>query len=358
MSAPLRPRSLPVLTLAALLSGCGGGATTSPSRPAAEPAPPAAQPAPPQTGPFLWEVSGGGAAAPSYLFGTVHIGVSSGELPELVWERLRSADVFVMEADVRAVDPMQMMRLGMLPEGESLEEMLGEAYWDALVAALPTVPAKALDRFQPWMITTMLTIDTSDTRMLDMELLQFADGSSKELEFLESAEEQLTMLAGTADVADLKELLDDLDTARAEMQQLVAAYRAGDLEKVTSHIIDPEELRKNPDALEAILFARNRAWIPKLVPLLERGGAFVAVGLGHYPGDQGVLELLRGRGFDVRRVGIGTPALIPERQLPSEDAAPPDEAAAGSPEARVGAGVLRPSHASLPPVPEAALRRL
>lgn len=343
-------RSLPLLTLAALLGGCGGGAASAPAPPPApEPAPPA--PEVPETGPFLWEVTGPAAAAPSYLFGTVHIGVSSGELPDPVWEALRGADVFVMEADVRAVDPLEMMRIGMLPEGESLKEMLGEQHWNTLVAALPNVPARALDRFQPWMVTTMLTIDTSDPRMLDMELLQFAEGSGKELAFLESAEEQLTMLAGTADFDDLIELLADVESARADMRALIEAYRGGDLDAVTARIIDPEQLAEDPDALEDILFRRNRAWIPKLVPVLERGNAFVAVGLGHYPGDQGVLDLLRREGFTVRRVGLGTPALVPQRPIP--EAQP--EAPESQPEAAFGS---RAPHANLPRIPEANLHRL
>jgi uncharacterized protein len=343
-------RSLPLLTLAALLGGCGGAAASAPApQPAPEPAPPA--PEVPETGPFLWEVTGPAAAAPSYLFGTVHIGVSSGELPDPVWEALRAADVFVMEADVRAVDPLQMMRLGMLPEGESLKEMLGEERWNTLVAALPNVPARALDRFQPWMVTTMLTIDTSDPRMLDMELLQFAEGSGKELVFLESAEEQLTMLAGTANLEDLIELLADVESARADMRALLDSYRAGDLDAVTARVIDPEELAEDPDALEDILFRRNRAWIPTLVPLLERGNAFVAVGLGHYPGDQGVLDLLQREGFTVRRVGLGTPALVPPRPIPESQ----PEAPESQPEVSSSSGA---AHAHLPRVPGAALRPL
>ena len=46
---------------------------------------------------------------------------------------------------------------------------------------------------------------------------------------------------------------------------------------------------------------RNRAWLEKLAPDLEQGGLFLAVGAGHYAGEAGLVELLRARGFVVRR---------------------------------------------------------
>jgi uncharacterized protein YbaP (TraB family) len=52
----------------------------------------------------------------------------------------------------------------------------------------------------------------------------------------------------------------------------------------------------------ALIDARNRAWMDVLVPQLELGGVFAAFGALHLPGETGVIELLRARGFEVTRL--------------------------------------------------------
>ena len=70
-----------------------------------------------------------------------------------------------------------------------------------------------------------------------------------------------------------------------------------------------EQYRPDLDAAalnEAMMFdildGRNRTWMPGLSSELSRGGAFVAVGALHLPGEGGLVELLRGRGFTVTRI--------------------------------------------------------
>lgn len=57
---------------------------------------------------------------------------------------------------------------------------------------------------------------------------------------------------------------------------------------------------------------RNENWMQTLPPLLDMGGAFVLVGAGHLPGKQGLIALLRTRGYIVQPVqlpaGQGTTA--------------------------------------------------
>ena len=51
------------------------------------------------------------------------------------------------------------------------------------------------------------------------------------------------------------------------------------------------------EVMAELLDARNRAWMASLLPEVRRGGAFVAVGALHLPGESGLVELLRNEGF-------------------------------------------------------------
>jgi uncharacterized protein YbaP (TraB family) len=47
------------------------------------------------------------------------------------------------------------------------------------------------------------------------------------------------------------------------------------------------------------LYNRNRNWVAKLKELLPEKTLLIAVGAGHLPGDQGVINLLRKAGYTV-----------------------------------------------------------
>ena len=92
--------------------------------------------------------------------------------------------------------------------------------------------------------------------------------------------------------------MSDLDS---EMDRMVTAWATGDMDTLDSQVNG--SIRDASEELyEAIMVARNRDWIPQIEAMIEAGGThFVAVGAGHMPGDEGVVELLRARGYTVTR---------------------------------------------------------
>jgi hypothetical protein len=273
-----------------------------PVQPASEPAPPAE---PRVDRPFLWEVRRNGAV--SHVFGTIHAEYRITDLPAVVAERFDAAGVLAVETDATAVSIPQMVAMAFLPQGQSLRAQLGEEHWQKLLAAVGTIlPEPALDRVQPWfaaLVVSLGDLATSDpSQGMDMQFVLRARKAGKRVVFLEEVSEQLKMLSESGDLDDLKEMLDELDEVRAKLKDMIVAYGSGDFEALTALTLDPEEMRKRPEVMEKLLFARNRAWMKTLEPLLAEGGVFVAVGAGHFAGDQGLVTLLRKAGFEVERV--------------------------------------------------------
>lgn len=255
-------------------------------------------------GPFLWEVQGD--RGPSYLFGTIHIGYDPyRRLPEVVWNALASSDVVVLEADLRAIEPDVVAELSALPEDESLREKLGPRAWERLLALLDgTVPASAVEGLRPWVVYTMVLQALHPTPIpLDKALMERAVEQGKELVFLEEWRAQLETLHDVTGVEDLRRLVASDSEVRQRLTGMVEAYRAGNYREVAELTLDPEEIAKDPGRYQKIFDHRNDAWAPRLARILNQRRAFVAVGVGHFPGKGGLLELLRDEGLLVQRVG-------------------------------------------------------
>jgi uncharacterized protein YbaP (TraB family) len=62
-------------------------------------------------------------------------------------------------------------------------------------------------------------------------------------------------------------------------------------------------MRKYPAIFKTFLTDRNERWVPKIEDLLRSGqNVFVVVGAGHLVGTNGVVELLKKKGFAVQQL--------------------------------------------------------
>ena len=251
-------------------------------------------------GPFLWEVQG--ASGPSYLLGTIHAGFDGDkELPAWVWDKLEASDTFIMELDPTTISVVELARLSQLPEGKSLDQLLGEKDFAALVELLET-SAESLKRLQPWSAILLVVQRLYPTPVpLDLALRNRAVAKGKNLVYLEDWKLQAEVIQMLG-IEDLREMIHPAGPGQAQLENLVAAYRAGDFETLAAIGLDPKEIAKNPARHARLLDDRNRDWIGKLLPHLERGRAFVAVGALHFAGEQGLVELLRERGVILTRI--------------------------------------------------------
>ncbi len=261
---------------------------------------------------FMWRVQGGGATV--YLLGSVHaMKKDSYPLPSVMETAFDVVDTVVFEVDLDDLDSaaIQMLAAGTLNGEETLEEVVGRATWTALMVQVERtdIPAAMFQRMKPWMAAVTITaLAMTDAGYLpsagvDAYFSRRAEESGKERIALETVEFQVGLFANLTagqSLAFLRYTLVDLKTVIPELDELSAHWQAGRVEAVEALMV--EGFDEFPELLEKMVTDRNLAWMPPIEGLLAGDSdTMVVVGSLHLVGEDGLVNLLRKRGYRVEQ---------------------------------------------------------
>lgn len=243
----------------------------------------------------------------SWLLGTIHTEDTRVlDFPPALHDALDRADRVALEL---VPDPKMLSALNaamVLPRDERLSELLSAELHERVVSALDGygLTRSAVDRMRPWAAAMTLALPPPETGLfMDMALAFRASRAGADLHALETLDEQLGFLTGLGRQAHIEMLelaVEDARRDRALFEALVAAYLARDAERVRA-LAERELATMGPEIQARFrdegIIARNRRMAERASPLLDQGGTLVAVGALHLPGEHGVVELLRARGY-------------------------------------------------------------
>ena len=252
-----------------------------------------------------------------YLLGSVHLlREQDHPLPRVIDEAYDDAETLYMELDMDDLDPLLMQatinRLGMLEEGTSLRDVMGdELYAEAMAVAVELeIPLEMLERTEPWFAAitveqlALARIGFNPSYGVEMHLLRKASRDGKTILGFESVEQQLAYLDGLsldAQLALLMQTLTESAAIREVMDDLILAWRSGDIGYLEQTLLD--DVSGYPELYDTIVANRNRLWVDTIDELLEQGEDYlVVVGALHLVGEDGVPQLLRQRGVRITQM--------------------------------------------------------
>ena len=80
---------------------------------------------------------------------------------------------------------------------------------------------------------------------------------------------------------------------------MISAWKNGELEALQGMLFD--EAERFPELMDLFLKSRNLAWIDRLEAMLKnKENAMILVGTGHLASKDGLIQLLKDRGYRVR----------------------------------------------------------
>ncbi len=261
---------------------------------------------------LLWKVSSGLEDKPSFLFGTMHSRDSRAyQFGDTVFAALQSVSVVAGELDLNnaAGDALSMMHLVMLPEGQKLEDLYKKKEWALIETELKEKigPMAVMTyRMKPFFVLAMLTeagMQADEEKVLDDFLLSTAKENGQRVIGLETMKEQMAAMDAMSvkEQADL--LLDHVknDGYEKDLGEMMDAYAAQDLDAIMR--ISESSGTMTGTMEKALITDRNERMVHRLDSMMQASeDVFFAVGAAHLPGEKGLIELLRAKGYLVEPV--------------------------------------------------------
>ena len=259
---------------------------------------------------LIWKIERSGRTG--WLVGSIH-SLPEGfyPLPAAMMEAFSQSEVLIEELDIdEASNPIaaaMMLAKATYPAGTTLSSQISPDTAAKVTAALPKfgLDIQAVQQFKPWMISLMVEalrlqrLGFNPALGIDKHFQEAAAKAGKQFQALETANEQISFLDGlSARTQDLmlRESVEGPDEEFTKtINALTNAWRAGDaawLEKLAMM-----DVKQAPEVYDSLIAGRNRQWIPKIDACVQSRKCFVVVGAAHLVGKDGLVALMREKGY-------------------------------------------------------------
>jgi len=268
--------------------------------------------------PLLWKVSD--ADNSIYLLGSFHLlKASDYPLAASTYAALEDAERVVFELSPAEMnDPALGQKMGAAAtrtDGKTLQQSLPEATWKDLAAytAKRSIPIANFQPFEAWFISLMVSVTEMQALGLNPELgldkhfAQRAVAAGKPVMGLETGDQQIALFDGMDEKEQLQALQDTLSEVgniESEITKMHDLWRSGDGDALFA-ATGVEMKAEYPALYQRINVERNQAWLPRLSGMLDDSASddtLVVVGALHLLGDDGVVAMLKAKGYTVERL--------------------------------------------------------
>ena len=272
---------------------------------------------------LLWEITGNGLKKPSFLIGTMHVSSKMAfNLPDSFYIALRSAQVVALETNPETWQE-DMSKYDLTGSGGNDYSTVYSGYMSIPneFLSIKTLKFYKYDsKIERSLYSNPSTINSLLYRTYGNESSDFEEDTYLDMYIFQCGKKWGKKVAGVEDYGESMKLMAEAyrdaakDKKRKERSygdagdeygedKLQEAYRAGNLDLLDSI----NKYNSTSDAFdEKFLYKRNEIQAKSIDSIIKSGSTlFVGVGAAHLPGERGVIEILRKKGYKLRPVKMG-----------------------------------------------------
>ncbi|MEO7394133.1 MAG: TraB/GumN family protein, partial [Chitinophagaceae bacterium] len=266
---------------------------------------------------LLWEITGNGIKKPSYLIGTMHVSSKLAfNLPDSFYIAIRNTQMVALETNPETWQE-DMSKFNFATDASGLSYNSYSSMPNDYLTINTLKFYKYDNKVQRSMISNPSTInnllyrsygnessDFEENTYLDMYIFQCGKKWGKNIAGVENYGESMKLMGeaykDAAKDKNKKERSYGDNDGTYSADKLQEAYRSGNLDLLDS-INKYNSFSEAFD--EKFLYKRNEIQANSMDSIIKSGTSlFVGVGAAHLPGDRGVIEILRKRGYNLRPV--------------------------------------------------------
>ena len=262
---------------------------------------------------LFWQISGNGLTNASYLYGTMHINDQRVfDFKPDVLRHFDAANALVLELNMDSINPLTVMNLMVMDSSITLSELLPEEDFSYVVNFIEdslSLPIEFVEQLQPMFISSFVSERSNKSDVKDaLDVFFFKRGKlqDKNIVGLEKVQEQIDAFNSIPYEEQAKGLLElikeeqSAQKANNSTEELIQHYLDGNLDSLIIIATDLQESKFTNQSFEQIfLIDRNKIMTNRIVPIIKDQSAFIAIGAAHLPGKEGVIQLLREKGYTV-----------------------------------------------------------
>lgn len=272
----------------------------------------------PAKGQVLYEISGNGVRAKSYLLATNRlVDITFLDTIPNVFKCFGKCNKVITEFAMQDYEAMAALRqAALLPDSVVLTNFYTGEEYDYIDNSLRINLGMGLDklcRMKPSYLTEMFRTE------LMKQWMHYDDQRSMESFFEVVAAQRNIPVYGLDNIGETmymlfdrepfhwqcKELLKVIQYPENEVRQertLLTMYRDGRLSDIAYQVQGPDNTTSISFSDYKVYTQRNEQWVKRLKPYLSSGGAFITLNAIYLGGDKGLIEQLRTAGYRVRPV--------------------------------------------------------
>lgn len=256
---------------------------------------------------LLWQITGPGIKAPSYLYGTIHLMCPQDIIvsTELRAKFYATKELFLeLDMDDPSVLAKTMTQMNMKND-TTLTQLLSLEQYDSVALSFKKLTGMSLDMVQtmkPELIESIIypsLLGCQGAEAWEQKFVKMAKVNNMTVKGLEQVEDQLDIFDEIPYKMQAKELAETvlhIDSVKKSFMDMLESYKQKDLDALNKLTDDEGEFSDYNDLL---LTNRNAKWIPEIIEQAKLRPTFFAVGAAHLGNENGVINLLRKKGYTV-----------------------------------------------------------
>ena len=254
----------------------------------------------------LWKVERSDLKEPSYLLGTLHLMCEKDfKILDKIRRTLDSVDALVLEINLSDPNELKSMQ-ELMKATKPISEELSKEEFDKLDVMLKDKFGLPLQQFDNYGLSTLYfflvskMLPSQSLKSLDVELQKLAVQKKIDVLALETVSQQMNFLKKAMPADYLLKQIMLFDSYKKDMIKSIELYLKEDLKSVAALLSKEEYMNEN--ATEWMLTRRNNNWIEAMPSMIKSRSTLFAVGAAHLVNKNGLIYLLRQKGYTVTPV--------------------------------------------------------